>query len=71
MLYNEHPEAPLVYSPEQQCAIDAMASEKPREYGNFKSINKLRERIENFIEYYNLTMPKAFKWTYKGKLLQT
>lgn len=39
-------------------------------YGNFKSIDKLRERIENFIEYYNRTMAKAFKWTYKGKLLQ-
>ena len=29
-------------------------------YGSFKSIDKLRERIENSIEYYNRTMAKAF-----------
>ena len=39
-------------------------------YGNFKSIDELKERIESFIEYYNQTMAKVFKWTYKGKLLQ-
>jgi putative transposase len=39
-------------------------------YGNFKSIDKLKERIESFIEYYNRTMAEVFKWTYKGKLLQ-
>jgi transposase len=38
--------------------------------GSFKSIDDLRERIESFIEYYNQTMAKVFKWTYKGKLLQ-
>ena len=27
------PGAPLVYTPEQQCAIVAMASEKPEKYG--------------------------------------
>ena len=27
------PEAPLVYTPEQQCAIVAMASKKPEKYG--------------------------------------
>ena len=30
---NERSGAPLIYSPEQQCAIVAMASEKPRRYG--------------------------------------
>lgn len=39
-------------------------------YGNFKSTAELRNRIENFIEYYNQTMAKVFKWTYRGKLLQ-
>jgi len=38
--------------------------------GNFKSINELKHRIESFIKYYNQTMAKVFKWTYKGKLLQ-
>ncbi len=39
-------------------------------HGNFKSTDELRKRIESFIEYYNKTMAKVFKWTYKGKLLQ-
>jgi putative transposase len=29
----------------------------------------LREKILAFIEYFNHTMAKAFKWTYKGKPL--
>jgi transposase len=36
--------------------------------GNFTSIEDLRNRISNFIEYYNVTA-KAFKWTYTGKPL--
>lgn len=39
-------------------------------HGNFQSIDELRTRIANFIEYYNTIMAKVFKWTYKGKLLQ-
>lgn len=39
-------------------------------HGTFKSIDELRRRLESFIEYYNATMAKVFKWTYKGKLLQ-
>jgi len=39
-------------------------------HGSFKSIDELINRINNFIEYYNQTMAKVFKWTYKGKLLQ-
>ena len=39
-------------------------------YGNFKSIDELQARVERFIEYYNTTMAKVFKWTYRGKLLQ-
>ena len=38
--------------------------------GNFKSIDELQARVESFIEYYNITMAKVFKWTYRGKLLQ-
>jgi hypothetical protein len=33
---NERSEAPLVYSPEQQCIIVAMASEKPRKLKKLK-----------------------------------
>lgn len=37
--------------------------------GNFRSKADLRERILNFIEYFNRTMAKPFKWTYRGKPL--
>lgn len=34
-----------------------------------KSKQELKEKISGFIDYFNTTMAKAFKWTYKGKLL--
>ena len=37
--------------------------------GNFTSIEDLRERILAFIAYFNKTMAKPFKWTYKGRPL--
>ena len=36
---------------------------------SFKSIKELVQRTKDFIEYYNNTMAKPFKWTYKGKPL--
>jgi hypothetical protein len=37
--------------------------------GNFKSAGDLRERILAFIDYFNRTMAKPFKWTYTGRPL--
>ena len=37
--------------------------------GNFISTNHLKTRILDFIDYFNRTMAKPFKWTYKGKVL--
>jgi hypothetical protein len=37
--------------------------------GNFTSTDDLRERILAFIEYFNKTMAKPFKWTYAGRPL--
>jgi hypothetical protein len=34
--------------------------------GNFSSVNDLRDKILEFLEYYNRTMAKPFKWTYTG-----
>ena len=45
-------------------------TKKILKYGNFTSLDELKSKIENFIEYYNKTMAKVFKWTYKGKTLQ-
>ena len=39
-------------------------------HGSFSSVNELRERILAFIEYFNKTMAKPFKWTYAGRPLQ-
>ena len=37
--------------------------------GNFISVDDLKRKVLALIEYYNLTMAKPFKWTYKGKAL--
>ena len=39
-------------------------------HGSFSSVNELRERILTFIDYFNKTMAKPFKWTYAGRPLQ-
>lgn len=36
---------------------------------SFKSIDDLRQRILSFIGYFNETLAKPFKWTYKGRPL--
>jgi putative transposase len=36
---------------------------------SFVSADDLKNRILNFIDYFNHTMAKPFKWTYKGKVL--
>ena len=37
--------------------------------GNFVSLEDLKRKVLAFIEYYNRTMAKPFKWTYQGKAL--
>ncbi|AUB44000.1 Transposase (plasmid) [Nostoc flagelliforme CCNUN1] len=36
---------------------------------SFKSQDDLKTRILEFIDYFNKTMAKPFKWTYRGKVL--
>ena len=36
---------------------------------SFVSVDELRKRIFAFIDYFNLTMAKPFKWTYAGRPL--
>lgn len=38
---------------------------------SFTSVNDLRQRIFNFIEYFNRTMAKPFNWKYKGQKCPT
>jgi len=35
-----------------------------------KSTTELKEKMLNFIDYFNRTMAKPFKWTYRGRVLQ-
>jgi putative transposase len=37
--------------------------------GSFCSVNDLRAQVLAFIDYFNRTMAKPFKWTYQGKPL--
>jgi putative transposase len=37
--------------------------------GNFTSVDDLRAKVLAFIAYFNRTMAKPFKWTYRGKPL--
>ena len=37
--------------------------------GNFPSVEALRERLLAFIEYFNRTFAKPFRWTYTGRPL--
>jgi transposase len=37
--------------------------------GSFASTLELRERILSFIDYFNRTMAKPFRWTYTGRPL--
>lgn len=37
--------------------------------GSFTSLQQLEEKIMAFIEYYNDTMAKPYRWTYQGRVL--
>jgi transposase len=37
--------------------------------GNFTSVEDLRAKVLSFIDYFNATMAKPFKWTFTGKPL--
>jgi len=37
--------------------------------GSFTSLDNLKTKVLAFIEYFNRTMAKPFKWTYQGKAL--
>jgi hypothetical protein len=46
-----------------------MLARKVIKRGNFKSTEELKEKIMTFIDYFNNTMSKPFKWTYQGKVM--
>jgi transposase len=46
-----------------------MLAKKVIKRGNFKNKKDLSNKIMAFIEYFNETMAKPFKWTYQGKVM--
>ena len=42
---------------------------KVLKHGNFSSVDDLKRKVLAFIDFYNRTMAKPFKWTYQGKAL--
>ena len=48
----------------------SILSRKLLKRGSFASVEELHQRILEFIEYFNRTMAKPFKWTYEGRPLQ-
>lgn len=42
---------------------------KVTRYGSFTSIENLTFKVEQFIEYYNRTMARPYRWTWANKLL--
>lgn len=44
----------------------SIMAKKLIKWGNFKSKEDLQGQLERFIEYFNQTMAKPFKWTFKG-----
>ena len=37
---------------------------------SFASVDQLKKRVLAFIEYFNRTLAKPFKWTYTGRALR-
>ena len=65
----------LVYTPKHTSWLNqveiwlSILVRKLLKRASFTSTEDLRQRILDFIEYFNKTMAKPFKWTYKGKPL--
>ncbi|MCY2950590.1 MAG: transposase, partial [Planctomycetota bacterium] len=47
----------------------SILSRKALKRASFTSTDDLRQRLLKFIEYFNRTMAKPYKWTYAGKPL--
>ena len=66
----------IVYTPKHSSWLNqieiwfGILTRKLLKRASFPSVEKLRERILEFIDYFNKTMAKPFRWTYTGRPLQ-
>ena len=65
----------FVYTPKHSSWLNqveiwfSILARKLLKRASFSSLEELRQRILKFIEYFNRTMAKPFKWTYAGRPL--
>ena len=62
----------LIINNEWNCMVEiwfSILARKVLKRGNFVSKEDLKIKLEQFISYFNRTMAKPYKWTYKGKQL--
>jgi putative transposase len=65
----------FVYTPKHSSWMNqveiwfGILTRKALKRASFISVDDLKQKMEKFIDYYNETMAKPFKWTYKGKVL--
>ena len=65
----------LVYTPKPSSWLHQVASwvrilvRRLLKWASCTSVTELRQRLLAFIEYFNKTMAKPFKWTYMGRPL--
>ncbi len=63
----------FVYTPKHTSWLNqveiwfSILSRRVLKRGSFASIEALQERVLAFIAYFNATLAKPFKWTYKGR----
>jgi transposase len=66
----------FVYTPKHTSWLNqielwfSILARKVLKRGSFASVEELHQRILEFIEYFNRTMAKPFKWTYQGRPLK-
>jgi transposase len=66
----------FVYTPKHTSWLNqielwfSILSRKLLKRGNFISVEDLSQQILAFVEYFNRTMAKPFKWTYRGRPLK-
>jgi len=74
-LENSDHQISFVYTPKHTSWLNqieiwfSILSRKLLKRGNFSSVEQLESKILQFINYYNFTMAKPFKWNYKGRPL--
>jgi transposase len=74
-LENENHPIRFVYTPKHTSWLNqieiwfGILVRKLLKRASFSAVDDLRQRILDFIDYFNRTMAKPFKWTYKGRPL--